>query len=167
MYISLILYGILLILAIHGVHNFKELGFRETRFLSEWKISLLGVFAIFLMSFLIIFVWYLIGFETDLSPMKEVIEKNNAAQILTILCVGSFVEEIFFRGFLLKRIGLVASSFIFAYFHVIYGSLGEVIVAFFAGLILGKIFILRKNIVAPILAHLQFNLLSFALAMLG
>ncbi|NYZ80169.1 CPBP family intramembrane metalloprotease, partial [Candidatus Micrarchaeota archaeon] len=51
------------------------------------------------------------------------------------------------------------ASFIFAYFHIIYGSLSEVVGAFFLGAILGLCYIRSKNLFVPLIAHLSYNLI--------
>jgi membrane protease YdiL (CAAX protease family) len=75
-----------------------------------------------------------------------------------VVLVASFVEEVFFRGFLQRRIGILAATFIFAYFHIVYGSFFEIIGAFMLGLILGKEYQLTRNLFAPVLSHTLYNL---------
>jgi len=69
-------------------------------------------------------------------------------------------EEVFFRGFLVKKIGAVASSAVFALFHIGYGSVAEVIGAFVLGLVLAKAFQLNKNLYPNIFAHIAYNAMA-------
>ncbi len=69
-------------------------------------------------------------------------------------------EEVFFRGFLVKRMGVVLSSVVFALFHVGYWSFAEVIGAFALGLILAKAFQLNKNLYPNIAAHMAYNAIA-------
>lgn len=72
--------------------------------------------------------------------------------IIRVIC-----EEIFFRGFLLHKLGNFFQAFLFAILHYSYESNIEVIGAFFLGLILGKSAKDNKNLFPNILAHLIYN----------
>lgn len=67
------------------------------------------------------------------------------------------VEEFFFRSFLQKRIGLIASTILFALAHFTYGNplmlIGVTIISF----IIGLTFYRTKNVVPGILAHGVFD----------
>jgi len=69
-------------------------------------------------------------------------------------------EEIFFRGFLQPRIGLVAASTFFALAHVSYGSVSEVAVVFALALVLAFLYRRTGNLVAPMATHFAFNLVN-------
>jgi membrane protease YdiL (CAAX protease family) len=76
---------------------------------------------------------------------------------LGMIALRVISEEIFFRGFLVEKIGIVASSGVFALFHIGYGSAAEIIGAFALGLVLAKAFQLNKNLYPNILAHAAYN----------
>jgi len=72
-------------------------------------------------------------------------------------------EEVFFRGFLTTKIGPAWSTVIFASFHALYFSAGEVAGALLLGFILAKAFQLNKNLYPNIMAHAGYNALAMAL----
>ncbi len=71
-------------------------------------------------------------------------------------------EEIFFRGFLVPRIGILASSLIFGFAHyTYYSTFGiEVIAAFAFGTMAGYVFKKTKSIYPGIIAHILVNSLA-------
>ncbi|MBN2067675.1 MAG: CPBP family intramembrane metalloprotease [Candidatus Diapherotrites archaeon] len=72
-------------------------------------------------------------------------------------------EEIFFRGFLVKRAGVVVSALLFAAMHFGYGSHAEIAGAFILGVILGKAFQLNKNLYPNIAAHIAYNAIAISM----
>lgn len=77
-------------------------------------------------------------------------------------------EEIFFRGFLVKRLGVLPSAMIFGLAHYTYNSTFgvEVMAAFIFGLISGYIFKRTGSIWPGIIAHILVNSLA-ALSIVG
>ncbi len=75
-------------------------------------------------------------------------------------------EEILFRGFLVPRVGIVLSAFIFAILHFGYGSVVEFAAAFIFGLIAGYAFKRTKSLYTTITAHALVNFLSILLLFL-
>ena len=67
------------------------------------------------------------------------------------------VEEFFFRSFLQKRIGLVASTILFALAHFTYGNPLLLIGVTIISLIIGITFWRTKNVIPGILAHGVFD----------
>ncbi len=67
------------------------------------------------------------------------------------------VEEFFFRSFLQKRIGLVASTILFALAHFTYGNPLLLIGVTIISLIIGITFYRTKNVIPGILAHGVFD----------
>lgn len=81
------------------------------------------------------------------------------------LAVGTSVtEEIFFRGFLQPRIGLVAQAVIFGLAHLSYLHVVEILVTFTLGLLFGILYLRTRNLWAPIAGHFTFNLVMLLLA---
>lgn len=69
-------------------------------------------------------------------------------------------EEIFFRGFLVPRIGVIASAIIFAILHLSYLSISEFAAAFVFGLLAGYVFKKRKSLYSSIIAHMLVNFIT-------
>lgn len=80
--------------------------------------------------------------------------------LLWAVSITPLAEEMFFRGLLLQKFGIVASSVLFALMHVFYGSIVEVAGAFCIAVLFCYLARMRKNIVAPIIAHIAFNVFS-------
>ncbi|MDP3741684.1 MAG: CPBP family intramembrane metalloprotease, partial [Candidatus Micrarchaeota archaeon] len=84
--------------------------------------------------------------------------------IIVAATLGPFAEEVFFRGFLQKYLGVFITAVIFAVLHYGFGSVTEIIGAFTAGLILGYWVKYRNtNLWPAIIAHALYNLLSILL----
>ena len=68
-------------------------------------------------------------------------------------------EEILFRGFLVPRIGIIASALIFAAGHISYNSTFgiEVIAAFVFGLLAGYVYRKTGSLYPSIIAHILLN----------
>ncbi len=69
-------------------------------------------------------------------------------------------EEILFRGFLVPRIGIWQSAFLFAILHFEYGSISEILFAFIFGVIAGYIFKKTHSLYTTIIGHCLINLLG-------
>lgn len=83
------------------------------------------------------------------------------------------VEEFFFRSFLQKRIGLVASTILFALAHFTYGNPLLLVGVTIVSLVIGITFWRTKNVVPGIIAHGVFDaiqlfvIVPFAVRMMG
>ena len=67
------------------------------------------------------------------------------------------VEEFFFRSFLQKRIGLVASTILFALAHFTYGNPMMLIGVTMISLVIAVTFYRTRNVVPGIIAHGVFD----------
>lgn len=89
-----------------------------------------------------------------------------------MLVANSIGEELVFRGFILQRLAkifrhpavpLIASSALFASYHIYTGLYG-VVGAMFGGLLLGAVFLMYRRLLMCIIAHTLFN---FCVAMMN
>ncbi|NYZ76449.1 CPBP family intramembrane metalloprotease [Candidatus Micrarchaeota archaeon] len=80
--------------------------------------------------------------------------------------IAPIAEEVFFRGFLLSRFGVVISTVLFTAAHYSYGSLTESLAAFTAGLIFALLCRRRKSVIPSIFAHATFNFINVAMVIL-
>jgi len=96
----------------------------------------------------------------------------------SLLLISTFqpiAEEIFFRGFLLEKIGslygnnvsIVITSILFGLAHLSQGNVVPAVMTGLIGVLLGYIVIKTKNLYAAISAHMLFNLTSVTLYILG
>lgn len=74
-----------------------------------------------------------------------------------IILSAMTVEELFFRSFLQKRVGLVASTVLFALAHFTYGNPLLLIGVTVISLVIGITFYRTKNVVPGIIAHGVFD----------
>jgi membrane protease YdiL (CAAX protease family) len=93
--------------------------------------------------------------------------------IIILSCITSgYVEESYFRVYLLKRLGMsgipqntaiLSSCVLFAVCHLYQGPVG-LLSSFLAGLFLSKIYLKNKSIHGIALGHGIYNLISYTLA---
>ena len=74
-----------------------------------------------------------------------------------IILSAMTVEEAFFRSFLQKRIGLIASTVLFALAHFTYGNPLLLIGVTVISLVIGLTFYRTKNVIPGVLAHGVFD----------
>jgi len=103
------------------------------------------------------------------NDQEKVSEKINTLPIFVLAFAvfgAPITEELFFRGFLAGRFGVVISSLLFGFMHLAYGSTVEVIGAFLIGIVLALTFRLSKSITPCILAHMGYNTLAIIVMVL-
>jgi len=95
---------------------------------------------------------------------------NNLLYVFMSIGVAPLIEEFFFRGLLLntlskygKAFALYATAFVFALAH---GTIGELLPAFFMGVLLGKISLRYKSIQPSIFIHIFFNVIMYLLCII-
>jgi membrane protease YdiL (CAAX protease family) len=105
----------------------------------------------------------MIGWMADLAVWKKAL----------IVLSAMTVEEFFFRSFLQKRIGLVASTILFALAHFTYGNPLLLVGVTIVSLVIGITFWRTKNVIPGIIAHGVFDaiqlfvIVPFAVRMMG
>jgi hypothetical protein len=142
----------------------QNLGIYSKGFKTDFinAIQLLG--AMLVISIAISLITAFIGFN-DLGKVGDVILKlkeTSPLLLIYLLIVRVIAEEVFFRGFLLKRIGLIPSTALFGIAHISYGSFTEIIGALILGAVLAKAFERNGNLLPNIFAHMFYNLIFVA-----
>jgi len=105
----------------------------------------------------------LIGWMANLALWKKAL----------IILAAMTVEELFFRSFLQKRIGLVASTILFALAHFSYGNPLMLIGVTVISIVIGIAFHRTRNVLPGIIAHGVFDaiqlfvIVPFAVKMMG
>ncbi len=167
---SFVLYALMLIVVVLSIGKWKnlkdfisKLGIKKTNVGKGLVTAFLYLGVLIVVSTLIGILMSYFGFQQDLGRVTDALRGAGFADLLIILTVASFVEEIFFRGFLQRKTNILFASFVFGYFHIVYGSLSEMVGAFFLGLILGKEYDQTKSLFAPILSHFFYNLVTIML----
>jgi len=130
--------------------------------LATLKVILLYSIFGFLLLIFILFSLYIIWIYLNFPISNGVVDKISAFSpllILTAIFLAPLSEEIFFRAFLVKRVGIIFSSLLFALSHFAYNSDFELVGAFFIGLVLAYTFKKSKSIIPSILIHFIYNLI--------
>ncbi|MGC8572253.1 MAG: CPBP family intramembrane glutamic endopeptidase [Candidatus Micrarchaeia archaeon] len=126
------------------------------------KLFIYGIiifFAILLLEIALSLFSYITGIPLP-THVSELLSGLPLYFILFSVFIAPLDEEIAFRGFLVKRIGIVASAFIFAILHASYDSIAEGVGAFIFGLIAGYAFKKTKSLYPSLIAHILVNLLA-------
>jgi len=82
--------------------------------------------------------------------------------LIYFFIVRVFLEEYFFRAFLVPRVGVVVSSVLFGLTHYGYGSAGEIIGAIVLGMILAIAYKQHGRILPNYIGHLLYNLVAIS-----
>ncbi|VVC03901.1 CAAX protease self-immunity [Candidatus Burarchaeum australiense] len=134
----------------------RELGITRKRFVGE---ALYGVFltlAIYGCLLLMFAIYSRLGIA-DSEKVVQVIEGVPLSVLLLAVFISPITEELFFRGLLAPRIGILGSSIIFAISHVTYGSVMEILNVFIVGLIFAWVFLSRRSLISPMVSHAIIN----------
>lgn len=99
------------------------------------------------------------GYDQPVTPPPVLVWMAglSLAQKLAIVAVSMTVEEGFFRGFLQPRIGLMATSILFALGHFSYDLPLLVVGVFVVSLVLGRCFERTGDLLPCMIAHAVFN----------
>jgi hypothetical protein len=140
----------------------KEFNVTKISFKSLIKHTLILFCILFILSIFINIIVSLFGI-TDLDLVTSKILGLPVFYIIYLFVIRIFIEEWFFRGFLVNKIGAITSSLIFALGHISYGSVSEVIGVFLLGLVLAYYFKRTNNIWPNVVAHFLYNLSAYFL----
>ncbi len=116
-----------------------------------------------LLVFITLFILAVVTTYLGLNDQEKILEKVGDLPFYILVFAVVFApltEELFFRAFLVQRIGVLYSSLVFGIFHLSYGSVSEIIGAFFIGLIFAVIFKKSKSITPCLVIHTVYNLLA-------
>ncbi len=103
--------------------------------------------------------------DTLARVLASVLGPLSLSQCLTLALVSGVAEEVFFRGALQPRVGLVAASLLFglAHFAPRRDLLPWTGFSILAGLLLGTLFEATGNLLAPVTAHTAINAVNLSL----
>lgn len=160
---SITLYLILISLVLYARRKgtlISRLGFKEKINYLEETLTALGYIIILLcISIAIGMIFYSLGMHQDLAKSTEIIKQLPLHEVIIVLLIGSFVEEIFFRGYIQEKTNILIASFIFGFFHIVYGSISQIVGTFFLGLALGYEYKKTGGVYSPIITHTAYNLI--------
>ncbi|MFP3950238.1 MAG: CPBP family intramembrane glutamic endopeptidase [Candidatus Micrarchaeia archaeon] len=123
----------------------------------------IGIFFLMLLaSFLVNLALHFAGIG-DQAKIIDVVSGLPVYLVVIAFTLGPLSEELFFRAFLVPRIGVPVSSLLFSLIHAAYGSVSEFVGAFFLGFVLANAYYYLRDPLPCIIAHAIFNLLSVML----
>ncbi len=99
----------------------------------------------------------------DSNRVVDVLRAQPVEMLFAAIALAPFAEELFFRGYLQKRVGVIVSSALFAALHYSYGSVSEIISAFFISILIGMELRRRNDLNACIIAHAAYNAVTLLL----
>ncbi len=156
---------------------YKQSGLIDTAF--EWKsnfplLIIIGLFLMYGINYIVgELMTYLPGYDAMLAMYQEMFAgMNPMALLLGGALIGPICEEIIFRGVILEGLAkkydptkaLIFSALIFGLVHL---QPLQVIGAFFAGLILGWIYLKTQSLWVVIALHIINNFIAFTFSDLG
>jgi membrane protease YdiL (CAAX protease family) len=100
--------------------------------------------------------------------MSSIVEVSLFLKFISIVILGPMVEELVFRGVILKKsidvMPFIAANILQSLlFGIAHGNMLQGLYTFLLGLFLGYIYIKTKTIIAPMGVHMAFNLSSIIL----
>ncbi len=97
----------------------------------------------------------------EMNPITEVVTDYTPSMVIYICLLGPFMEELMFRGLLLKRARVfgdrTAVVFCAVMFGLMHGNLPQFLYATFVGLVLGYIAVTTNRIRYNVILHMIFN----------
>jgi len=128
-------------------------------------IGSLALFAALFLGFILITGFVdLVGIN-DLDKVSQSITESTSqgfSEFILTLFFVLFLEEFFFRAFLLKRMGMVPSNLVFTLLHTGYGSIAELIGVFVLGMILAYWYKKNNSLLQNYLGHLLYDFFAIA-----
>lgn len=144
----------------------KGLGLSRNRIGARSALVGIALFAlIVLMEFLISAFSAVTGVQLP-TNVSEALTGMPVYFLLFTFLVSPIDEEILFRGFLVPRVGIIASSLLFAVLHLTYLSVSQFVAAFIFGILAGYFFKRYKSLYSTVLAHALVNFLTIAIMFL-
>lgn len=134
----------------------RELGFSTKNFSQSILQGLLLFAKVFLVLVALGIAAKLAGLS-DTAKVIDVIRRQSVVMLFVIATVSPIGEELLFRGYLQKKIGVFFSSVTFAAVHIGYGSIFEVVGTFAAGMVFGEYARRTKRTMPTIIAHCLLN----------
>lgn len=122
--------------------------------------------AIFLLMLFASFVVNILLHFAGISDQEQIVTVVSGLPLYLLIMaftLGPLSEELLFRAFLVPRVGVLASTLLFTFTHMAYGSVAELVGAFALGIVLAIAYSRLKDPLPCIVAHVLFNLLSVIL----
>ena len=154
----------------------SSLQLRKTKLDEAILWGVLGAITMFVIIVAIGYLLVLFGVDqNEISNIQDLAGTLSVASMIFVILFQSVGEEIFFRGFLMKKLeglsgkttAILSTAILFGVAHMSYGKIYPVLMPIFMGIILGLIVYKTNNLMSAIVAHLLFNLTSFLMYLLA
>lgn len=143
-----------------------SLGLRKISFKEVIKHTLILFFLLFVLSYTISALSIFFNIS-DLNLVGEEILKLPILVLIYMFVIRVFLEEWFFRAFLIPKIGPILSSLIFAIAHVGYGSIIQLLGSFFLGVLLSWYYLKTDSIWPNYFAHFLYNSVTYLILIIS
>lgn len=159
MLVSVILAGVSTYISAYYLNDKRLINFNFKLKKNNWLT--LFLYILFSCSFFVFFILPILKLiNTEKVEMPFL---NSKFYLVGGLLIGPIIEEIIFRGIILRGLlvkiphkkAILASTIFFA---IIHGNPNQIFSAFFMGLILGHLYYITKSILAVILLHIVINI---------
>ncbi|MFH1285877.1 MAG: type II CAAX endopeptidase family protein [Candidatus Micrarchaeota archaeon] len=137
----------------------ETLGLRREGLLKNILLGIALLFASYAMLIVVALTLGALGYA-DQELVQETVSGLPVYLLVFAVVFAPFAEEIFFRGFLTPRIGIIGSSVVFALAHFQYGAISEIVATLCLGLLFAYARKRTNSVVAPMVAHVIINLVS-------
>lgn len=138
-----------------------------------WSLGIIFVFNMGVMIAVSVFLPEMIAkLAKERSEVMRLFPLISPIWLIVITAFVGFYEELVFRGFLITRLkvltgniwaAVLISSILFGVSHAYQDNLAMIQITVI-GFIFGTMFVLRKSLISPILAHMAFDFINLALA---
>ncbi|OUJ18717.1 Metal-dependent membrane protease CAAX family [Methanonatronarchaeum thermophilum] len=157
MFIPFVLIPILWVKFINNGNYKKYLGLHTENLTKNIILGIIFAAITLLLAFLLTQTLSIFGIEEQNLLFEEMVALGPIMALIISLSAG-IAEEIFFRGYLQTRIGLVPAAILFALVHASYGVIIQIIGPLIMGLVIGYLYLKTQSVIGPIIAHTLYNL---------
>jgi uncharacterized protein len=108
-----------------------------------------------------------LGWMTENPVVEQMGPQLTWALVFFIPVMAAVSEEVFFRGFLQPRIGMVGANVLFGFVHISYQTPLQVIVPMMLGFLFSWTMLRRRSLLPAIVGHFIFNFVALSLVKLS
>ncbi len=118
------------------------------------------LFALLFLLLLVEGIIFIVFGVSDAYKVTEVLTRQTPLALALTVLFAPLAEELFFRGYLQKKFGVLLTAVVFGLLHAGFASVFEIVAAISAGLVLGWHVRKYKQLFPAIFAHALYNLYS-------
>jgi membrane protease YdiL (CAAX protease family) len=130
-------------------------------------LGVLGALGMLVLALLVGLLLSLVGYDPENPVVEELAGFVTWPLVFWIALTAAIGEEVFFRGFLQPRVGIVLSAVLFGFLHLSYGVPLQVIMPLAFGFLLSALVVWTRSLVPAVVAHFGYNFGVGALLIAG